>query len=97
MRIFNVLDERLGSHGNETESVQDFFFNNAPMIELTDIDTCLEIMQLREKYFDNPKGLSLALKTRKDMIKVVYERSQEKRDELNAIHSKIVNDTDEIP
>ena len=39
------------------------------MIELTDIDTCLEIMQLREKYFDNPTRLAMALKLRTDAIK----------------------------
>lgn len=39
------------------------------MIELTDIDTCLEIMQLREKHFDSPSKLALALKLRTDAIK----------------------------
>ena len=73
IKIFNVKGERLegegSDHGNDNNNTQDFFFNNAPMIELTDIDTCLEIMQLREKYFDNPTGLSLALKMRKDALK----------------------------
>lgn len=69
IKIFNVQGERLESPGNEKLSTQDFFFNNAPMIELTDIDTCLEIMQLREKHFDSPNGLALALKLRTDAIK----------------------------
>ncbi len=52
-----------GVHGQRLEVVDssvptlDFFFNDAPMIELTDIDTCLYIMQLREKYFDDPATL----------------------------------------
>jgi hypothetical protein len=53
MRVFGVQGERLQSADPEV-STQDFFFNNAPSIELTDIDTCLEITQLREKYFDGP-------------------------------------------
>lgn len=68
LRIFSVEGERLeGADPNAT--TQDFFFNNAPMIELTDIDTCLEIMQLREKYFDSPTKLSAATKLRTDAIK----------------------------
>ena len=69
MKIFNIHGERLETPGNKSLSTQDFFFNNAPMIELTDIDTCLEIMQLRERYFDNPNGLAMALKLRTDIIK----------------------------
>ena len=69
IKIFNVRGERLDTPGNENLSTQDFFFNNAPMIELTDIDTCLEIMQLREKHFDSPTALALALKLRTDTIK----------------------------
>ena len=69
MKIFNVKGERLEGQGKENKNTQDFFFNNAPMIELTDVDTCLEIMQLREKYFDSPTSLSLALKTRTDALK----------------------------
>jgi hypothetical protein len=39
------------------------------MMELTDIDTCLEIMELREKYFDSPTKLATATKLRTDAIK----------------------------
>jgi hypothetical protein len=68
LRIFGVEGERLeGADADAT--TQDFFFNNAPMIELTDIDTCLEIMQLREKYFDSPTKLAAATKLRTDAIK----------------------------
>lgn len=68
LRIFGVEGERLeGADQNAT--TQDFFFNNAPMIELTDIGTCLEIMQLREKYFDSPVKLAAATKLRADAMK----------------------------
>jgi hypothetical protein len=42
---------------------------NAPMIELADIDACLEIMPLREKYFDSPMKLAAATKLSTDAIK----------------------------
>lgn len=68
MRVFGTEGERLeGADADAT--TQDFFFNNAPMIELTDIDTCLEIMQTREKYFDSPTKLAAATKLRTDAIK----------------------------
>lgn len=69
LRIFSAQGERLPGNGNEALTNQDFFFNNAPMIELTDLPTCLEIMQLREKNFDSPTGLSLAMKTRTDAMR----------------------------
>lgn len=68
LRVFGVEGKRLeGADADAT--TQDFFFNNAPMIELTDIDTCLEIMQLRGKYFDSPTKLAAATKLRTDAIK----------------------------
>lgn len=39
------------------------------MVELTDIDTTLEIISLREKYFDSPKTLQLELAKRSDRMK----------------------------
>ena len=68
MKVFGVQGERLDG-ADSSEPTQDFFFNNAPMIELTDIDTCLEIMELREKYFDSPTKLSAATKLRTDAVK----------------------------
>ncbi|EGP84123.1 unnamed protein product [Zymoseptoria tritici ST99CH_3D1] len=68
LRIFGVKGERLEG-ADQDATTQDFMFNNAPMIELTDIDTCLDIMQLREKYFDSPTKLSAATKLRTDGIK----------------------------
>ena len=68
LRIFGVAGQRLPSADQDAKT-QDFFFNNAPMIELTDLPTCLEIMQLREKYFDSPLKLGAATKLRSDPIK----------------------------
>jgi hypothetical protein len=68
LRVFGVEGERLPG-ADQDAITQDFFFNNAPMIELTDIDTCLEIMELREKYFDNPTKLAVATALRTDVMK----------------------------
>lgn len=43
--------------------------NNAPQVELTDVDTTLEIIQLREKHFDSPMTLQLELAKRSDRMK----------------------------
>lgn len=69
LKIFNVQGERIDSPGNDKLNTQDFMFNNAPMLELTDVDTCLEIMQLREKYFDSPAKLALANTARTDAMR----------------------------
>ncbi|KAL9602001.1 MAG: hypothetical protein Q9219_002109 [cf. Caloplaca sp. 3 TL-2023] len=55
--------------GNGDLNTQDFLFNNAPMLELTKIDTTLDIMSTREKHFDKPVALSAATKLRKDALK----------------------------
>ena len=72
LKIFSISSSsgsRIPIPNNENLRTQDFTFNNAPMLELTDIDTCLEIMQLREDYFDSPTQLSLATKARTDAMK----------------------------
>jgi len=67
MKVFGVngpggfLDEA----GEKTET-QDFTFNNAPLLELTDLPTTLEIFTLREKYFDDSEILKAELSKRKD-------------------------------
>ncbi|KAJ8108553.1 hypothetical protein OPT61_g8093 [Boeremia exigua] len=68
LRIFGVDGPRLPS-ADQSATTQDFFFNNAPMIELTDVNTCLDIMQLREKYFDSPLKSGAATKLRTDAMK----------------------------
>lgn len=50
MRVFE--GERLVV--TDTNATTQNFFNNASMIELTDIDTCLEITHIRGQYFDSP-------------------------------------------
>ncbi|MCJ1270170.1 hypothetical protein MMC22_010066 [Lobaria immixta] len=66
--VFGVSGERLEGVSSDV-STQGFFFNNAPMLELNDIDTTLEIMRLRERYFDDPAGLSRQLLLRTDLVK----------------------------
>ena len=69
MKVFDVQGKRIDTPGNETLNTHDFLLNNAPMLELTDIDTCLDIMRLREKYFDSPTKLSVANTARTDAMK----------------------------
>lgn len=66
LKIFGVEGDRLEEDGKTT---QDFLFNNAPIVELTDVTTTLEIFQLREKYFDSPTQLQLELAKRSDRMK----------------------------
>lgn len=69
MKVFNVKGERILSDDGSGLDTQDFLFNNAPMAELTDVKTCLEIQTLREKYFDDPAQLKKELLKRKDSTK----------------------------
>lgn len=68
MKVFDVD----GNGGNfmdpagEKSHTHDFTFNNAPVLELRDLPTCLEIFQLREKYFDDGEGLKAELEKRSD-------------------------------
>ncbi|KAF2816152.1 heme-dependent catalase [Mytilinidion resinicola] len=68
LKVFGVNGELLEGP-SEANTAQDFFFNNAPMIELTDIDTCLDIMKLREKHFDDPVTLKAKTALRTDALK----------------------------
>ncbi|GAA6034936.1 hypothetical protein JCM8097_009374 [Rhodosporidiobolus ruineniae] len=61
LKVFGVEGTEHGTH--------DLLFNNAPMLELTDLDTCLEIMSLREKYWDDPERLKEEYKKRDDATK----------------------------
>lgn len=70
MRVFNIQGERLPGSDSAC-TMQDFFFNNASSIELTGVDTCLDFMQMREKYFDNPTKLAAASRLRTDGLKQV--------------------------
>ncbi|OCF38062.1 hypothetical protein I316_00286 [Kwoniella heveanensis BCC8398] len=71
LKIFDVEGKRLSPapDGSETRGTQDFLFNNAPIVELTDLDTTIEIFELRTKYFDSPTKLQLELAKRSDRLK----------------------------
>ena len=56
MKVLGMHGDLL-KNGDKSAPTQDFSFNNAPMIELTDIDMCLEIMKLQGKHFDDPAML----------------------------------------
>jgi hypothetical protein len=68
MKIFNVKGERILPDETGLDT-QDFLFNNAPMVELTDVKTTLEIQTLREQYFDDPAQLKKELGKRSDSSK----------------------------
>lgn len=67
MKVFGIEESGpfLDKAGEETKT-QDFTFNNAPLLELKDLPTTLEISTLREKYFDDPETLKSELSKRKD-------------------------------
>jgi len=69
MKVFGVDGERLEGLENKDSTTQDWFFNNSPSLELTDMPTALDIMSLRLKYADNPQLLGLKLRTRLDARK----------------------------
>jgi hypothetical protein len=65
MKVFDVDGDFIDPEGARTRT-HVFTFNNAPVLELRDFPTCLEIFRLREKHFDDGFGLEAALKQRKD-------------------------------
>jgi len=66
LKIFDVEGKFMeGSEG----TTQDLHFNNAPMLELTDLDTAVEIFTLRLKHFENPEELKKDLLKRSDSTK----------------------------
>ncbi|WWC91789.1 uncharacterized protein L201_006736 [Kwoniella dendrophila CBS 6074] len=72
LKIFNVDGERLSPmspDGPNNNGTQDFLMNNAPIVELTDLQTTIEIFELRTKYFDQPTKLQLELAKRSDRLK----------------------------
>lgn len=68
MKVFGVSGDRL-LPDQEGLGTQDFLYNNAPMVELTNVKTTLEIQELREKYFDDPTQLKVELGKRSDRSK----------------------------
>lgn len=67
MKVFNVDGPGpwLDTAGEQSHT-QDFTFNNAPVLELKDLPTCLEIIGLRERNFDDPENLKKELEKRDD-------------------------------
>lgn len=66
LRVFDVAGEKLSS-ANDTKT-HDWTFNNAPVLELRNVDTYLELETLRSKYWDSPALLQAALMTRSDAL-----------------------------
>lgn len=64
LRVFNVKGEKL----NGDHTTHDWTFNNAPILELRNVDTYLEIEEIRAKHWDNDLALKAALATRSDAL-----------------------------
>lgn len=65
MKVFNVDGTFLDPVGEKTKT-QDFTFNNAPILELRDVTTALEIFTIRERNFDDKQQLEREIKKRSD-------------------------------
>lgn len=67
MKIFDVDGPGpfLDTVGEQTHT-QDFTFNNAPLLELRDLPTTAEIVDIRERNFEDGEGLKRELEGRKD-------------------------------
>lgn len=69
LKIFGVDGERMAGETYGETNTQDLLMNNAPMLELTDLDTTLEIFTLREKYWRELDKLKAELTKRSDRTK----------------------------
>jgi hypothetical protein len=70
MKVFGVKGDRILDDQDQVRlDTQDFLWNNAPMVELTDVKTTLEIQRLREKYYDDHTQLKKELVKRRDAAK----------------------------
>lgn len=65
MKVFDVTGKFLSPEGEKSHT-QDFTFNNAPLLELTDLPTTVEIFHIRERHFRNPENIEPELKKRSD-------------------------------
>jgi hypothetical protein len=65
MKVFNIEGDFLDPTGKQTKT-QDFTFNNAPILELRDAKTTVEIFTIREAHFRNPEAIAPEIKKRKD-------------------------------
>ena len=57
MKIFNVAGTFLDDHGAKPRT-QDLTFNNAPVLELRDLPTTVQIFTIRERHFRNPDEIA---------------------------------------
>lgn len=53
MKIFNVIGTFMDENGTKS-GTQDLTFNNAPVLELRDLPTTVQIFTIRERHFRNP-------------------------------------------
>lgn len=65
MKIFNVSGNYLDPIGSRTQT-QDLTFNNAPLLELRDLKTTVEIFTIRERHFREPEKIKPELEKRSD-------------------------------
>ena len=66
LKLFGVQGERIDAENYGSNDTQDILMNNAPVLELKDLDTTLEIFSLREKYWRDPLQLKAELAKRSD-------------------------------
>lgn len=65
LKIFNVEGTFLNPNGAKSRT-QDMTFNNASILELTDLPTAVQIFKLRERNFRNPEKIEQEVKKRDD-------------------------------
>ena len=65
LKIFGVTGDFLDRVGEETHT-QDLTFNKAPILELRDLPTAVEIFRIRVRNFRTPDKIAEELKKRKD-------------------------------
>lgn len=65
MKIFNVEGKFMDEVGTKTRT-QDMTFNNAPLLELRDVKTTVEIFTIRERHFREPEKIGPELDKRSD-------------------------------
>lgn len=65
MKVFDVSGNFMDSHGSKTKT-QDLTFNNAPLLELRDVKTTVEIFTIRERHFREPEKIGPELDKRSD-------------------------------
>lgn len=65
LKVFGIEGDYLDPKGKQVKT-QDFTFNNAPILELRDAPTTVEIFKIRERHFRNPEAITPEVKKRDD-------------------------------